>query len=132
MITNDIINQVKQTITQLESVEEELNRPLEDVVTLSACYNVRHSMMTMMNLYLQNHSITFQEEKSLEDLLARCIALDNQFATVDLKKIACKEHENAACTSQYCLSTDKVTDCLVAANQIKGLIIDKLNISSID
>ncbi len=132
MITNDIINLVKQTITQLESVEEELNRPLEDVVTLSACYNVRHSMMTMMNLYLQNHSITFQEEKSLEDLLARCIALDNQFAEVDLTKIACKEHENAACTSQYCLSTDKVTDCLVAANQIKGLIVDKLNISTID
>lgn len=132
MITNDIINSVKQTIIELESVEEELNRPLEDVVTLSACFNVRHSMMSLLNLYLQNHSITNQDAKSLEDLLTQCIQLDKQFADIDITRIECKEHHNAVCTSQYCLSTEKITDCLLVANQLKGLIIDKLNIKDFD
>lgn len=129
MTTNEIINSLKQTLIELRNVEDELNRPLEDVVTLSACYNVRQSMMTMMYLYLHSNSIKNQEGSSLEELLARCISVNKQFADVDLTKILCKEHDHAACTSQYCLTTEKVTHCLIVANQIKGLILDNMNIS---
>ena len=132
MTTNDITISLKKTFIELRNVEDELNRPLEDVVTLSACYNVRQSMMDMMHLYLQSHSIKNHEGSSLEDLLTRCIKVNKQFSAVDLSKILCKEHDHAACTSQYCLTTEKVTDCLLVANQIKGLLVEKMTISEND
>ncbi len=51
MITEEIRNSFMQANQVLLQAQTELNRPHEDVVTLSACQSVRASMKQMMHLY---------------------------------------------------------------------------------
>ena len=54
MNTLEFRNSLKQAEQALLSAESELNRPHEDVVTLSACQSVRTSMRDMMQLILRH------------------------------------------------------------------------------
>jgi hypothetical protein len=52
MITQEISDSLKKAYKDLFNAENELSRPMEDVVTLSACQSVRNSMKQIMELYL--------------------------------------------------------------------------------
>ena len=111
MITNEIRHSLKHVLTQLHHVEHELNRPHEDVVTLTVCLGARRSISELMNVFLLSNAVTNNEHKSLDALLSECKKFDAQFSTIDLSKIVCKEMNTKECDGKYCLETENVRDC---------------------
>lgn len=128
MQTNEIIDSLEKTLNGLKDLENELYRPKEDVVTLSVCFSVRQSMMDMLRLYLIGKSVKHDEDTNLNDLLLHCQAIDDQCANIDFSGIKCKDELNASCSGDCYISPEKVTDCVVIANQLKLLIVDKLKV----
>lgn len=128
MGTNEIRELLKSAIADLNTAENELKRPNEDVVALSACMCTRQSMKGIMKLYLLAHSLKGSEDLSLKELMVQCIRVDKQFATIDLSRINCKDMSPPVCDEKYCLSLENVSHCIEAANQLKALVLEKLKI----
>ena len=129
MLSNEIRNALKQAITELRIAEFELNRPNEDVVTLSVCYSARQSTNTMLRLFLLAKDINHNEGKSLKELLSQCVKIDKEFSDVDITNVTCNELNHDECDGKYCLTIDKVNECVSVANKFKTLVLGKLKIN---
>ena len=128
MVTNEIKNQIKKAISEIKIAEYELNRPNEDVVTVSVCLSARQAMNSLLRLFLLSKSINHNEGKSLQDLLAQCKKIDGQFDTIDISNVLCNSLNHHECENKYCLTTESVTNCLSSANKVKALVLQKLNL----
>src|ERR1035437_792912 len=129
MVTIEIRNSLKQALTELRIAEHELNRPHEDVVTLSVCYSARHSMNPLLRLFLLSNDIDHNEEKSLSELHAQCVKIDKEFSSIDISTINCNELNRTERDGKYCMTIDKVHECVVLANRFKTIILNKLKIN---
>ena len=129
MMTNEIHTSLKNVLSQISLVEQELNRPHEDVVALTVCLGARKTISELMNIYLLSNSIANNENKSLDNLLNECKKIDTQFEQIDLSKIVCKEMNTTECDGKYCLDPKNVSDCVVVANKLKTIVLNKLAIS---
>lgn len=129
MITAEFRNSLNQAAQTLLAAESELNRPHEDVVTLSACQSVRTSMRSMMQLYLTAHAVDNTDKTSIEELMDMCVKANKLFSAVDISNIECKGlgHEN--CNGKYCLSIENVNCCVTAANQVKNIVWSELKVN---
>lgn len=132
MLTSEIKKSLKKTVSELRTAEHELNRPSEDVVSLSVCLTARNSMSSLMRLFLLSKNINHNEGKSLSDLLGQCINIDRRFEDISLDKIACNNLNHSECENKYCLSTQRVTDCISVANKLKTLVLNKLQLNDFD
>jgi len=128
MITNEMNNSLKQAFRDLLNAQIELNRPQEDVVTLSACQSVRNSMKQIMQVYLNGHGIPIKENESLADLHDSCLKINSSFAGVDLSNVECKGIGHAHCDGKYCLTIENVNSCIIGANQLKSLVWEELKV----
>lgn len=128
MERNEIYNSLKEVAKHLRIAENELSRPNEDVVTLSVCLASRRSVNTLMETFLKANSAEKFENNSLDELLSQCKKIDKQFETVDLSKVACKEKNTSECDGKYCLSHERVSDCVNVANQLMAIVLNKLSI----
>ena len=129
MITNEIRNSLKNVLSQITLVEHELNRPHEDVVALTVCLGARKTISELMNIYLLSNSVASNVNKSLDALLNECKKIDAQFEQIDLSKIVCKEMNTTECDGKYCLDPKNVSDCVIVANKLKAIVLNKLAIS---
>jgi|GEM_PF-823031 len=129
MITNEIRNALKLTLTELHIAELELNRPPAEVVTMSVCYSARHSLTNMLRLFLMNNNVDQIKGNSLKDVMYQCIKIDNQFSKINLSPFLCKELNQEACDGKYCLTIGQVNECVSVANQVKILVLEKMKIN---
>jgi hypothetical protein len=129
MITADIRHSLTQVLSQLNYVEHELNRPHEDVVALIVCLGARKTISELMNIYLMSNSVNDNHQKNLGALLNECKKFDAEFETIDLSKIVCNEMNTAECEGKYCLDPKNVNDCMIVANKLKAIVLNKLAIS---
>ena len=128
MITEQIHNSLKHAAQDLILAETELNRPHEDVVTLSACQSVRTSMKKMMHLYLTANDINNHDKMSIEELMTACISANESFSGVDISNIECKGMAHEKCEGKYCLSIENVSCCLAAAKELKDIVWFELKV----
>ena len=129
MITEEMRKSLNQAYGDLVMAEEELNRPHEDVVTISACQLVRTSMKQMMHYYLVSHGKAYDRQMSIDDLLSACIKYNPAFSKIDITNIECKGLEHEKCDGKYCLTIESVRCCLTAANQLKATIWTELKVN---
>lgn len=129
MITSEIKNSLKQAISNLKVAENELNRPVADVVTLSLCLTARQSIYSLLQVFLLSKDTKFGTGKSLDFLFNQCKTIDKQFDSINMSKILCNDLNQKECEKEYCLSAHKVTDCISVANQIKFLVLNKLKLT---
>lgn len=129
MTKNELRDSLRLALSELKVAEAEMNRPHEDVVTMSICLTARHSMKLMLHTFLLSKSIDHPVEKSLSNLLAICKNTDKQFESIVLDKIYCNEMSEAECQDKYCLSTKYVIHCLAMAIQLKNMILNKLELN---
>lgn len=127
-MTKELNNSFRSACRQLLSAETELNRPMDDVVTLSACQSVRDAMNQMMHIYLSAYE-TSAAGKSIGELLDTCSKVNPVFSGVDITNIECKGISHAHCDGKYCLTIENVACCLNAANKLKDIICYELNMT---
>lgn len=132
MGTLQINDSLKKAVQNLQLVEFELNRPSEDVVTLSVCLKARQYMSAMMQLFLSGNLIDYKEGESLDSLLNLCKAVEPEFESINLSKVFCCELNSTECENSYCLSLEKVNDCLETANQVKLIVLNNIELSEIE
>lgn len=129
MVTTEIKNSLKEALTELKIAGYELNRPNEDVVTMSVCLTARQSMNALMRVFLSSKGIPADKELNLESLLKKCKKADKQFEFVNIKQMACKDLGQSEYENNYCLSTQSVTGCMEIAKQLKMLVLEKLKLT---
>ena len=121
MLTQENISSLDQAIRDLRNAESELNRPHEDVVTLSACRSVRNAMRQMMDVYLAANGIQ-NSNTSLSAMVELCAGSNPAFSKIDMGNIECKGLNHADCDGKYCLAIENVSCCIAAANQVKDIV----------
>lgn len=129
MLSRDYKDLIKETLSQLKYAEGELNRPSKDVVSISVCNSSRESMKAIMHVYLLSKGISVDTKNSIRDFLDLCIHEDKEFATIDMTCIGCQHMDYKACESKYCLQYNEVDACLTVANNVKDMVIKKMNIN---
>ena len=122
MFTNEMSNSLKSAERELLDAENELSRPREDVVTLSACHSIRQSMRKMMQIYLVARDIPTNENSSLIELLDACKKTSPKFASVDMSMVECNGIDHINCDGKYCLSMENVSNCMTTANQVNHIV----------
>jgi HEPN domain-containing protein len=106
-------------VAKLKSANEELFRPEEDVVTYSVCKNSQFAIENYLKGYLLNNSVEVDEYKTIAELLAQCVLINNNFKKLDFSDIDCKVK---TLDSRYCSSIEKVNSCFDAADSLDTLL----------
>ncbi len=114
-----LVNQADQL---LDFASEELQRSEADVTAHMICYNSRQSIINYLISYLNRNGEELKKPVTMAGLLEQCRNLDGRFNLIDLSLINCRHEENS---EEYCLSVQKVTECLDIAKQTRAIAIDE-------
>jgi len=106
----------------LETALEELNRPKEDVATLSACRGTKLTMDLFISAFLLKNNVDPSSLSSLVERYEKCLILDPEFSKVDIYQLDCLDKDSCD-MSRYCLSVEKVNDCLKVAEEVRNKVI---------
>jgi len=117
---NKPTNLIQEADAMLQAASQERMRPAEDVVAYSVCHNSRQSIRLYLAAYLQKHGVVAEADWSINDLLARCRAVNPDFAKVDVSEIECRGGKGML--NEYCLAVAQVTNCYDSANEVRKLI----------
>ena len=120
----------KQLLTEADALLVEANaesqRSSSAVVTHMVCGSTRKIMHDYLSSYLIEKGGDPEKCESLAGLLEQCLELDPRFEKVDLGTLDVCYREKCDNESVYCLSVEKVSNCLLVANQTKSLIYDEI------
>lgn len=105
----------------LNRAEEELNKPQEDVVSLSICQGTKESLDLYLKAFLLRHEAADIDAGSMVDRLERCRVFDKRFDSIDLQTLECVEGHSCH-MNQYCLSINKVSECLAVAKLVRAQV----------
>lgn len=113
-------NLIQEADAMLQIASRERMRPEEDVVAYSVCHNSRLSIRLYLTSYLQKHGVAAEAGWSINELLARCTAVNPDFSKIDVSEIECRGGK--ADRNEYCLAVAQVTNCFESANEVRKLI----------
>ena len=128
MISESIIESLKEAANLLDKSDAELMRPPEDVVTLSVCRNAQNAMVKMLQQYLAAHDAQIIADAHLDAMFSECLKINPNFRTVDMANMNCKDAHHEAVQQHYCLSLESVNCCRYIAQDIKSIIWEELQI----
>jgi hypothetical protein len=106
----------------LQRAMDEINRPEEDVVSLSVCKGAKLTLDLFMSAYLLKNNIDPTSMSSVSERYEKCKVLDPTFKDVNIYQLDCID-ENGCDASRYCLSVNKVHDCLKVAEDIRTKVV---------
>lgn len=116
MGTNEIKTKFEQADQFLESAQNELNRPAEDVVSYMVCRSVRKSISYYLMGFLLKNKTTFDEKDTVEVLLKKCQAINSKFNDLDLSPITFTEDY------EYSAEFNQMENGIDLAAYTKGLV----------
>lgn len=76
----------------LNTAQEELCRPEEDVVHYNVCKHAYKAIEKYMTAYLIQHGVHIQNSTSIKELLNQCRNIDPNFKDLDLNPLMDAEH----------------------------------------
>ncbi|MDH3243184.1 MAG: hypothetical protein OEM26_01100 [Saprospiraceae bacterium] len=103
----------------LSAANIEMQRAQEDVVAHKVCYQSRQSITNYFRGFLISRGIEPNQPLSMENLYQQCVEIDPRFKLLDLSPMPCKTEEGHA---SYCLSIEKVRECLGIAEKTRELV----------
>jgi hypothetical protein len=111
----------RQAVNRLEVAHEELNRPDDDVMTLSVCYQSRTILADMMGAYLTLQGKDFSNATDLESMRQLSAESDPRFSTLDLQSMVCHPTKLVG-EPCFCMDLGRVRTCLAMTDQCKGWV----------
>jgi hypothetical protein len=106
----------------LQKSMDELNRPEEDVVSLSVCRGTKMTLDLFISAYLLKNNIDPNSLNSTVERYEKCLILDPTFDKIDIYQLDCMEKDGCD-ASRYCLSVKKVNECLKVAEDIRVKVV---------
>lgn len=100
---------------KLKTAKEELFKPAEDMVSYSVCKNSQFAVENFLKGFLSMHNVELQPNETIGSLYEKCLAIDNNFKTIEVGAISCKNH---AIDSRYCSELNTVSACFDTADNI--------------
>jgi hypothetical protein len=120
---NNGMDLFQQAVARLEYVNDQLNRPDEDVVTIALCHQARSIIGDLFGSYLLMNGKDITGSDDLKTLRKNSVDLDRKFAMINLEEMYCfpgKLHHE----SEYCMDLSRIRACVKIANDLKGLMAD--------
>jgi len=106
----------------LETALNEINRPEEDVVTLSVCKGTKLTLDLFLSAFLLKNNVEPESLESLSAKYEKCLILDPTFEKTDIYQLDCTD-KNGCDISRYCLSVEKVNECLKIAEDVRNKVV---------
>lgn len=100
----------------------EMMRPKEDVVLLSACHAVKNAIRGYLIGFLETNKVVFSNDENIESLMSRCLIEDVNFVQFDTKTLKCKCDNGDCIGKSYCLSIDQVKNCLALVSDLGNFV----------
>lgn len=113
---NNFFDEAQEKLSQ---ANDEFFRPEEDLVTYSVCKNAQFSIENFLKGYLLKHQVEVDDCNTLDCLFEKCIAINKNFAQLDLSALQCGSH---TLNTRDCSDVPKVSKCLNAANDLEALL----------
>ncbi|MCX6312451.1 MAG: hypothetical protein NT084_12540, partial [Bacteroidetes bacterium] len=120
--TMDSNSKFDQAQANYEFAINELMRPKEDVVLLSACHSVKKSIRGYLTGFLETNKVTFSPEESIESLMSRCLKEDANFVQFDMNTVKCKCDDGDCIGKSYCLSMEQVKNCISIVSDLGNFV----------
>lgn len=111
-----------QANERLSQIEEELNRPEEDVMTFSVCHQTRAIIGELFKSFLSYKEVDYANAQDIEALQELCARLNPGFASLELKDMYCYPG-NLDGMEGYCMDLERVRICLGKARQLRSLLL---------
>lgn len=92
--------------------QEEMMRPEEDVVLLSACYSVKRAIRGFLEGYLTSVSVKTSPTDELESLIQKCVLQNPDFLRFNIDVLQCKCDKGLCAGQSYCMTMEQVRECL--------------------
>ena len=124
---------LNSALKALRAAEDEMNRPDEDVVTPCSCHFTRLALNGFLRAFLAGHRTMPEILSDSDELLALCSSIDPQFESVNLSSFVCRIREGEPSNDDlFCLSVDKVSDCLRTTREVRDMVLQKLKLRESD
>ncbi len=101
----------------------ELMRPEEDVVLLSACYSVKNAFRGFLAGYLASRGVKHSPDENIESLMSKCVHEDINFLRFDLDKLNCKCDNGECSTPSYCMTFPQVKECVDLVSELGSFVV---------
>jgi len=113
---------LKEAIKKVGEANEELCRPEEDVVSVLVCKKAQRAAENFLRGYLLQKDKEPGIEKTLDELLQQCIAINPKFNNVDLSNFDCR---SVKLDTHQCNEVSKVSGCFVSASNLETFLRDE-------
>lgn len=117
---------IEQAMEDFRFAYNELMRPEEDVVLISACLSLRRSIRGFLQAYLTSVKIKFTPENSLEELMLKCKEYNPEFNRFAMQTLRCRCDDGNCGAQSYCMEMEQVTECQVLLNDISDYVIPEV------
>jgi len=121
MQTQNVDFLINEADELLNFAKDELSRSKEDVASFLVCHNSRKSILNYLTSFLMREGIDPKQPMTMANLMDQCQNEDARFENLDISDILCRfeDHEE-----EYCLSVEKVKECMDVAELVRGLVVN--------
>jgi len=113
---------LKEAVKKIGEANEELCRPAEDVVSVLVCKKAQRATENFLRGFLLKNHVEPGINKTLNELLKQCLAINPNFTKVGLSHFDCRSEK---LNSRQCYEVSKVSSCFVMASNLETLLRDE-------
>lgn len=121
MPTQKINDLMMEADELLSFAKDELSHSEEDVNSFIVCQHSRKSIVNYLTSFLLKRGIEPRQPMTIAQLVDQCREEDARFENLDITNLFCRHDAH---NETYCLSVEKVSECMTIAQLVRGLATD--------
>jgi hypothetical protein len=103
----------------LDQAREEYYKPVEDVVSHSACKGSLLAIVDFMKGFLIENDVELELEDTVASLYYKCLGISPKFKEIDIHSLYCKCDTIG---TKSCVDMNKISKCIDVANAIEKIL----------
>ncbi len=121
MPTQNINYLIMEADELLSFAKDELSHSQEDVNAYIVCQNSKKSIINYLTSFLLKRGLEPGQPLTIAKLVDQCREEDARFDNLDITAILCRHDPQ---DEAYCLSVEKVSECMNLAQLVRGFATD--------
>lgn len=112
-------NYIKKAEENLDSAQDALFKPQEDIVSFVVCKNSQYAILNYLRGFLERKGFETHDHETIRGLFKRCRNIEPRFNQININEIDCRGKE---IDDSYCLNLDKLEQCHGVADNLDTLL----------